>query len=358
VLPPLEQNVLRLQRDVQVDTELYTNLLNTREQLKLVKAGKTGNVRLVDTAEVPEEPVWPKPMLILASSLFLGFFAGIAAALTRQHLFDAIDDPYEVEVRTGLPVYATIPYSREEAKLTRARRRSESRDLILASESNVDLAVESLRNFRMALEFTMPQARNRVVLITGPTPGIGKSFVSLNLAAIIGASGKRVLLVDADMRRGFLHRQMGGDRGPGLSDLIEGTLRADEVIRATRFPGVDFLPTGKQVRSPSDIFSHANAELLLMDLAAKYDIVLLDGPPVLSAVDASLLASLSGSTFLVARQGVTGVGELLESVRQLAKIGLSARGVIVNGLRQRPGRYSYGYGRYRYSEHIYKPYQR
>jgi tyrosine-protein kinase Etk/Wzc len=204
----------------------------------------------------------------------------------------------------------------------------------------------------------MREARNRAVLITGPTPGIGKSFVALNLAAVLGASGKRVLLVDADIRRGFLHRCLGGDRGPGLSDVIEGTQRADAAIRSTQLPCVDFLATGRFVRSPSDLLSHPSARTLLAQLNTQYDIVLLDGPPILPAADACRLAALAGTTFLVARQGVTGVGEMRESVRQLTKIGLPVSGVIVNAMRLRPGHYSYGYGGYRYAGYIYKPYDK
>lgn len=358
MLPPLEQNVLRLQRDVQVGSELDSTLRNTLEQLKLIKAGKVGNVRLVDPAAATDTPVRPKRALIILASLMFGVFAGVVGALTRQRLFDAIDDPYEVELRTDLPVYASVPYSRQEAKLEHSRRRPDAQGLVLAGESGVDPAIESLRGFHSALEFTMSAARNHVVLITGPTPGIGKSFVALNLAAVVGAAGKRVLLVDSDMRRGFLHRHLGGDRGPGLADLIQGMLPAEEVIRATRFPGVDFIACGRLNGSSNDLLSNARMEALMNKIGAGYDVVLLDGPPVLSTADALRLASVAGTTFMVARQGITGIGELRESARQLEKIGLPVRGVIVNGLRMRPGRFSYGYGRYRYASYIYKPYER
>ncbi|MCC8391855.1 AAA family ATPase [Paraburkholderia sp. MMS20-SJTR3] len=356
-LPPLEQNVLRMQRDVQVGTELDTTLRNTLEQLKLIKAGKAGNVRVVDGAVAPDTPVRPKPLLIITAALMLGLFVGVVIALVRQRLFDAIDDPYEVELRTGLPVFASVPFSRQEEKFANSRRHSPSQSLVLAGEAVIDPAIESLRGFRTALEFTMTKARNRVVLVTGPTPGIGKSFVALNLAAVIGATGKRVLIVDADLRRGFLHRHLGGDRGPGLSDLIQGTQPAEELIRATRFPGVDFLASGRPVASPSDLLSNPRLEALVRQVASNYDVVLLDGPPVLLASDAMRLACVAGTTFFVARQGVTGIGELRESVRQMQKVGLPVRGVIMNGLRMRPGRYSYGYGRYRHASYIYKPYE-
>ena len=355
-LPPLEQDVLRLQRDVQVNTDLYTSLLNTQEQLRLVKAGKVGNVRLVDTAAVPEDPIRPKRPLVIAGALLMGLFIGVSVALTRRKLFDAIDDPHEIERLTGLSVYATVPHSRHEEMLTRTRRASPAKGLILAGSANADPAIESLRSFRTALEFTMHEARNRLVLITGPTPGIGKSFISLNLAAVVGASGKRVLLVDADLRKGFLHRHIGVERGPGLSELVLGTHRADEVVQTNVLPGVDFISRGSYVPNPSEVLSHANLHVLFTRLAAGYEVVLCDAPPILPVAETTELARLAGTMFLVARQGVTGIGEIRESARRLSQIGVEIRGVIFNGLRLRPGRYGYGYGRYRYSSYNYEPY--
>lgn len=353
MLPPLEQEVLRLQRDVAVGAGLYTTLLNTSEQLKLVKAGKAGNVHLIDIPAVPEERIRPKPARIIAASLVLGLFLGILTSLARVLVFDAIDDPHEVELRTGLAVLASVAYSRRQEKLDGIRRRSGMKGVPLVNDSKVDRAIEDLRGLRAALEFAMQKARNRVVLITGPTPGVGKSFIALNLAAVIGASGKRVLLVDADMRRGTLHCYMGGDRGPGLSDLIQGMSHSEEVIRSTALAGVDFLPVGSAIPNPGDALSRPDLQALAIELTAAYDVVLLDAPPVLSAPDASQLACSSGTTLLVARQGVTGLGELRESIRRFAKLGLAVRGVIVNGQRLRPGRYSYDYGRYRYSNQTY-----
>ncbi|SAK49610.1 exopolysaccharide transport family protein [Caballeronia temeraria] len=353
LLPPLEQDVLRLQRDVTVGAGLYATLSSTLEELKLVKAGKAGNVRLIDSPAVPEDRVRPRPLRIIAASLVLGLFVGIMTSLARLLMFDAIDDPHEVELRTGLPVYASVPYSRLEEKLAR-RRRAGTESVILAQESKADHAIESLRGLRATLEFAMLNARNRMVLISGPTPGVGMSFIALNLAAIMGAAGKRVLLVDADMRRGLLHRHVGGERGPGLSDLIQGASCADDLIRSTALAGVDFLPVGSVVSNPSDVLSTHNLQALASQLSAAYDVVLLDAPPVLSVPDASQLASLSGTTLLVARQGMTGLGELRESIRRFAKLGVTVRGVIVNGQRLRPGRYSYDYGRYRYSNYTYK----
>ncbi|WP_061145213.1 GNVR domain-containing protein [Caballeronia arvi] len=353
-LPPLEQNLFRLQRDVQVNTELYTALLNTLEQLRLVKAGKVGNARLVDAAAVPERPIWPKRTPVILFSLLVGLFFGIAVALIRRQLFDAVNDPNEIEETIGLPVYASVPYSRQEARLARKNRSVPSHSVILANAAHTDPAIESLRGFRTALEFALHDAPNNIVLISGPTSGIGKSFIALNLAAVLGASGKRVLLVDADLYRGHLHSHIGVNRGPGFSDLIRGMREPNEVIRRNALDGVDFISAGTSVPNVSDLLSGQKLEAALKRLSAAYDIVLCDAPPVLPAPAAAQLANSAGTTFLVARQGVTGIGELREAVRKLERAGSSVRGVVVNSLQLRPGRCSYGYGRYRYAADTYE----
>lgn len=350
-LPPVEQDVLRLQRDVQVGTELYTNLLNTQEQLRLVKAGKVGNVRLVDTAAVPEEPVRPKRLLVIVGSAAFGLLIGATVAFSRRRMFDSIDDPIEVEHVCGVPVYATVPYSRQEASLTRLRRvaNSPSRELILANNATMDPALESLRSFRTALEFAMTDVPNRMVFITGPTPSIGKSFISLNLAAVLGSAGKRVLLVDADLRRSGLQRTVPVGPGAGLVELLQGTHRAEDVLHREILKGVDFIGTGSVQINASDALFDSDLRAILSKLGATYDVIVCDGPPILAVPDAAQLAGHAGVTFLVVRQGVTKHGEIKESIRRLRHVGVSPHGLIFNGLSVRPGRYAYGYGRYRHN---------
>ncbi|SPB15371.1 tyrosine-protein kinase involved in EPS biosynthesis [Caballeronia novacaledonica] len=353
-LPPMEQDMLRLQRDVQVNSTLYTSLLNTFEQLRVVKAGKLGNARLVDSAVVPDQPFWPKPTLVMVVASLFGLLSGIAIALTRKQLFDAVNEPSEIEENIGLPVYATVPYSPHEARLTKAIRTPQSKGGLLATSSVIDPAIESIRGFRTAVDHALTNARNRVVLITGPTPGIGKSFITVNLAAILGAAGKRVLLVDADLHRGDLHRHFAIKPGLGLSDLLYGSCTPQNVIHLDVCPGVDFVSSGTQFPSPSDLFARPKAHSVIERLGAGYDVVLLDAAPILPTDAALQLASLAATTFLVAQQGVTGVGELRESMRRLERIGLSVHGVVVNGMKLRSGRRSYGYGRYRYSAESYE----
>ncbi|WP_124094163.1 GNVR domain-containing protein [Burkholderia gladioli] len=354
-LPPIEQEVLRLQRDVQVGTELYTNLLNTQEQLRLVKAGKVGNVRLVDSAAVPELPVRPKRALVIGGSLVLGLMIGMGIAFGRRRMFDSIEDPGEVERFAALPVYASIPHSREEVSLTRLRRvaATPSRELILANRAALDPALESLRSFRTALDFAMADLRNRVVFITGPTPGIGKSFIALNLAAVLGGAGKRVLLVDTDMRRSGMNRIIQAERGAGFLELLRGTHELAQVVRPEVLKGVDYISPGSHAENASDELFDADLRAIFAAMSAAYDIVICDGAPILPVPDAVQLAGYAGVSFVVVRQGVTKRGEIRESLRRLRQVGVAPRGLIFNGLRPRPGNYAYGYGQYRYARSNY-----
>ncbi|WP_260858489.1 GNVR domain-containing protein [Paraburkholderia sp. BCC1885] len=349
-LPPMEQNLLRLQREVQVDTNLYTNLLNTREQLRLLKAGKVSNVRLVDTAIVPDRPIRPKRSLAVAGSLMTGLFVGVALVLIKRKLVDGVAAQDEIEAGTGLAVYATVPRSKTQEMLTRKLSGNTVLNLVLARASSGDAAIESLRSFRSALEFALLDATNRIVLLAGPTPIVGKSFVSVNLATLIGASGQRVLLVDADLRRGTLHQYLGVPCSPGLTNIVTRGRTFEDAVHRNILPGVDFLANGGYVQNASEILKHRNFLAFATQADSDYDVVLIDAPPVLPVADSGIVASVAGMVFLVARHGVTTVEELRESTRRFEQIGVSVRGVIFNDVASRPGRYGTGYDAYKYPD--------
>ncbi|CAG4898757.1 polysaccharide biosynthesis tyrosine autokinase [Paraburkholderia saeva] len=343
-LPILEQGVLQLQRDVQVDTDLYTNLLNTRQQLTLVRAGKVGNVRLIDPATQPESPIQPRRGVAVGGSLLAGLLLGVGLAVFRRRVIGAVEDPQEIEVSTGLMVYATVPRSRL-ASYTRRDGPEKSKDsLVLTHAFTHDAAIESLRTFRTTLQFSLLDAPNRVVLITGPTAGIGKSFVSANLATLAGASNRRVLLIDADLRKGLLHQHFRLDRTEGLSEVVVGTHRFEDVLHRNVSPGLDFLSTGGMALNPSELLLQPELAELVERVASRYDMVVIDGPPLLLVADALVLGRMAGTVFMVARQGVTTVPEIGESARRLAQADVEIRGVIFNDFRGGPGRYGYAYG--------------
>jgi tyrosine-protein kinase Etk/Wzc len=343
-LPTVEQGVLQLQRDVAVDTALYTNLLNTRQQMVLARASKTGTVRIVDTAKVAEQPIGPHRAVAAVSLLLMGLLAGAAIVIARQRVVGTIGNAEEIEWATGLPVFATVPHS---AIAAAAQGRAECGRRVphmsMATVGAQDAALESLRNFRASLQLSMPAASNPVVLISGPTTGVGKSFVAANIASLVGAAKRRVLLIDADLRKGSLHDWFRYSRAPGLSDVVAGTHTLDEAIKRDASPGLDFIAMGNVVADPGELLLQPALADLIEQVASRYDMVVLDGPPLLPVADALVLGRLAGTVFLVARSGVTTLTELDESARRLEHAHIDVRGVILNDYTGAPGRYDYGY---------------
>lgn len=355
-LPNTEQDLLRLTRDVKVNGELYLNLLNSAQQLRLVKEGKIGNVRVVDAPVVPEKPVKPKRAQILAISLVLGLLLGMGLAFLRNSLRPGIRDAADIESATGLHVFATVPQSLEQVNLAKLIKSHAPGNHLLAVVHPQDPAIESLRSLRTALQFAMLDARNNVVLLTGPTPGIGKSFTSSNFAAVLAAGGKRVLLIDADMRKGHIHQFFGLQRGHGLSELIAGTRTLGDVVHRNVAPHLDIVTTGTLPPNAGELLLSPSMVQLLQTASAQYDLVLIDTPPVLAVSDTQVLAPYAGTVFLLARADVTALGELLESTKRLGQAGVPVKGVVFNGLdtsRQRYGGYGYKYSRYRYTNYQY-----
>jgi tyrosine-protein kinase Etk/Wzc len=324
--------------------------------LRLVKEGKVGNVRVVDAPVVPERSIKPQRAQILAISGVLGLLLGMGLAFLRNSLRPGIKEPADIESATGLHVFATVPHSVEQDKLSKLIKGQVQGTHLLAVTHPDDPGVESLRSLRTALQFGMLDARNNIVLFTGPTPGIGKSFTSANFAAVLGAGGKRVLLIDADMRKGHLHQFFGLKRGHGLSELITGTRELASVVHSSVAPNLDLITTGTMPPNPGELLMSPVTVQLLEGLSAQYDLVLIDTPPVLAVSDTQVLASHAGTVFLVARAEVTALGELQESTKRLAQTGVPVKGVVFNDLdtsRQRYGGYGYKYSRYRYTNYQY-----
>ena len=354
-LPLVEQDVLRLTRDVKINTDLYTALLNSAQQLRLVKAGKVGNARLIDAATVPKRAVKPDRFTIVAIAVLLGLFLGVISAFVRKSLFGGISDAHEIEQQLGLTVYANIPHSKEQEALDKKIKNKTGGNYVLAQVNSQDTAIESLRSFRTALHFSMLDSKNNIVLITGPTPGMGKSFVSVNFAAVLALSGKKVLLVDADLRKGHLNQYFGLPRENGLSELVAGSCTLAQVLRKDVIENVDFISTGALPRNPSELLAHKNVASLLQDLSASYDYVLIDTPPVLAVSDTLSIGRCAGTTFMVARAGIATISQLKESVKLCNHNGIAVKGVVFNDIVWRPGNYNYGGygGKYRYVQYKY-----
>jgi tyrosine-protein kinase Etk/Wzc len=344
-LPFLEGKLLRLNRDMKVNAELYAALLNSAQQLRLMKAGKVSNVRLIDAPMLTDQPARPNRAKIIGISALLGLFLGIAIAFLRKAFQSGIENPQKIEHILGARVvYATIPHSQLQAKLgDKSIPRSQALP-ILATADPQDIAIESLRSFRTALLFSMPQARNNIFLLSSPTRDLGKSFISVNFAAVMASSGKRVLLIDADFREGHLHRYFNKERRNGLSETIANLSILKQAIHHNVLPNLDFLSTGKLPPNPSEYLLHPNFGSILQILSSEYDFIFLDPPPVLAVSDALTIGSHAGTVFMLVRADVTTENEILESIKRLSHAGISPQGVVFNDLKLRAHQVAkYGY---------------
>jgi len=341
--PAVEQDFLRMTRDMKVDNELYASLLNSSQQLQLVMEGKVGNVRIVDAAAIPLDPIRPHVMSLTIVAGLLGLLTGLVLAFLRNSLRRGIKHPIEIEQHAGLRVFSTIPFSQIQAKQTQKTGGRFIGRNILATTSPDEPAIENLRSLRTALQFAMLDVATPVVLMTGPTPGSGKSFISSNLAAVLGAANKKVLLVDADLRKGHLHQYFGLAKGSGFSDVLSGNVKLEDALHRKITPNVDFLAAGTVPSNPAELLMNEATQQLLQLAATYYDLVIVCSAPVLSVSDAAILAPMVGAVFLVARADDTSLGELHESGKRLSQNGAVVKGVIFNGLNTTRSRYSRDY---------------
>jgi tyrosine-protein kinase Etk/Wzc len=341
-LPAIEQDVLRATRDMKVNTELYTNLLSTAQQLRQVSASRLGGARLLDTAAVPIRPVGPSSAAVISFAALLGTMLGIAAAVVKKKIRGEVPDPFTVESSLGVPVTATIPHSPLQKNLYAQLRGKKKKISVLPHVAPDDDAVEGLRGFRTVLQYGMADCENNIIVITGPAPAVGKSFVSANVANVVASIDKKVLLIDGDMRTGYLHRYFGLERGVGLSELITGQSTVDQALHKEVVKNVDFISTGTLPKTPAELLAKESFVALLHSLASRYDFVLIDTAPVLAFTDAMVIAPHAGAIYNVVRDGVSTVNEIEETVRRLTQAGGKVTGTIFNDMKGRAA-YRYGY---------------
>jgi tyrosine-protein kinase Etk/Wzc len=350
-LPSTQQELLSLIRDVEVNAELYTSLLSTSQELRVVKAGTVGNVRVIDYAVTPTSPVKPNRSRIVLLSLLIGAFVGVATAFAKKALRSGVEDPDMIERRISIPVYATISHSRRQDRLFSNLKAEKAERAILAVDKPDDSAIESLRNLRTALHFGMLNVKNNCIMIAGPSPGVGKSFISVNLGVVLASNEKKVLLIDGDLRRGHLNEYLGIERENGLSEFISGEVPADEVLHQTSIPGLTLVPTGALPPNPAELLLHHRFSDLLSTLMPLYDHVLIDSPPILAVTDAAIIGQMVGGTLMVLKAGAHPMGEIELAVKRLKQSDVNLRGILFNDLKASSSRY--GAGKYNY-QYAYK----
>ncbi|OPH54087.1 polysaccharide biosynthesis tyrosine autokinase [Vibrio campbellii] len=347
-LPKTQREVLRMTRDVEVNQQIYIQLLNKVQELNIIKAGTVGNVRIIDSAQSYAIPVKPKKPLIVVLATLLGGMVAVAFVLVKTAFHRGVTSPDEIE-QTGVSVYASIPKSVQQLEVANKLKRKGNKDLLLLAEENpADLSIEALRGLRTSLHFAMMEAKNNVLMISGPAPSIGKTFVSTNFAAVAAKTGQKVLLVDADMRKGYLQQCFCLTADNGLSDFLSGKIGQETVIKQTKVENLDVITRGQVPPNPSELLMHPRFAEFVEKASQEYDLVIIDTPPVLAVTDPSIVGAIAGTTLMVARFDQTTSKELEVARSRFEQSGVEVKGVILNAIEKKAAS-SYGYGYYNYA---------
>jgi tyrosine-protein kinase Etk/Wzc len=357
-LPDTQKKILRLKRDFEVNQAIFVALKNKRQELSILKASTVGNVRILDKAEVMPKAVAPKKGLIMVLAILLGGILGILIVAAKNFLRAGVSDP-KVFSDNGLMVHATIPHTDNEGTIETNKRSllgyfkskaklKKTSYTLLAKDHPADLAIEALRSLRTSLHFSMLDASNNVVMISSASPGAGKSFISSNLAAVIAQTNQRVLVVDADMRKGYLHKRFNYEPEGGLSEVLAGTIEAKQAIKTTKIEGMDVITRGAIPSNPSELLMSAQFPALLAELESMYDLVIFDTPPILAVTDASIVGTYCGTSIMVARYESCTLREVNAANHRFDLGGVDIKGIVFNAVEKKASYYYYDYGYYNY----------
>ncbi|AZP88607.1 TPA: polysaccharide biosynthesis tyrosine autokinase [Klebsiella pneumoniae] len=349
-MPSTQQEVLRLSRDVESGRAVYLQLLNRQQELNIAKSSAIGNVRIVDDAVTEPNPVKPKKILIIIIGTILGAFISIGIVLLRMFLLRGIESPEQLE-EAGINVYASVPVAEwYKANLVKGNNKRKEPESLLAIENPADLAIEAIRSLRTSLHFAMMEAKNNILMISGASPNAGKTFISTNLAATMASSGKKVLFIDADLRKGYVHKILGSNNDNGLSDYLSGRVSLEKVITTVTKGNFDYIPRGQVPPNPAELLMHPRFNELISQVSKLYDLVIIDTPPILAVTDAAIIGRYVGTTLLVARFEINTTKEILVSIKRFEQSGVNVKGCILNGMvRKASSYYGYGYNHYGYA---------
>jgi len=319
----------RLRRDVTIAENLYTTLQQRYEEARLAEVSSIPDVRLLDRAVPAEEPLKNRAMMVFLGGLFGGLGASVGLSILLDRFDRRVRYPEQVTVDMGLSILGTLPRFAKSAWMAK-------------SEAEVQV-VEALRSIRLNLSHAYGAAGPLVITITSPGSGDGKSFLSSNLAVSFAEAGHRVLLIDADIRRGSLHRVLGTNRKPGLVDFLAGRASRDEVVQTTSIKGVEVIGCGSRKMAGPELLASGTMSQLLISLRNSYGVILIDTAPLGAGVDPLVLGTLTGNIVLVLRTGVSDREFTMAKLAAMSRLPIRVLGAVLNDVKPEGG---YGYYSY------------
>lgn len=336
-LPNTQQQIVRLTRDVESEQAIYNQLVAKQQELSVLNSGITADVRIIDSAESQPNAVAPKKALILVLAALLGFIVGCAYVIAREFFNNKIKGTEDIDA-LGINVYATIPFSSYEKKLI-----AEGNKHPLALENPADTTVEAIRSLRTSVYFSVMNQGNNLVMVTSASPGVGKSFVTSNMAVVLANAGKKVLLIDTDLRKGRIYKAFGLSNKLGLSDYLSQSDTSQPNIHSNVIENLDVICRGKNVTHSSELLMSERFKRLLDTVKGQYDIVVIDTAPILAITDSAIIGKYVGTSLLIAYYGVNTVKDIELSLKRFKQNDIEITGVILNGIDAKSDDYNYVY---------------
>lgn len=332
----IQYNILK--REVETNRQLFEGLLQRLKEVGVAGGVGTNNISVVDRAEVPSYPHTPNPRRNLMIAIFLGLFGGVSLAFLFEHLDDTVKHSEDMEQQLGLPVLGLIPDTRTD----------DGRKL---HHENLDVRshfAEAYRSLRTALQFSTADGMPRVLMVTSTSMGEGKSTTALSLAMQVAQMGKKVLLIDGDLRKASLHGTLELSNELGLTNYLAGDAKPVDITQATEVPNLFVVTSGPLPPNPAELVSSTKMVSLLSLAAEKFDQVIIDGPPVLGLADAPLLGSIADATVMVVESGSTRRDFARGAIKRLLGTRTHLLGGVLTKVQARGQSYDY------YSSHYYQ----
>jgi succinoglycan biosynthesis transport protein ExoP len=338
--------------------KLYEDLYTKLQEANVSAGIKATNITIVDPARSQSDPVRPKPVGYMAIGLLFGIFVGLSTAFTADNLDRTVTTPLEVEEITGKPVIGVIPTFGEPVRtygaqlLTDSRKAATKRlpisnSVWMLSDPNSG-AAEACRALRTSIMLSRTGGGPRIILVTSCIPGEGKTTLTMDLAVAFAQHNKKVIVIEADMRRPRIKHVVDVPSKAGLSNVLAGSLTSDEaILHGVHVAMLDVLPAGPRPPMPSEILGSAAFDELLEELRLQYDIVLIDSPPALLVTDAVAMSAKTDAVLWVAQAGVITRPQLARAAELIERNRIPVIGFVVNRMDSRSAGYGYEYyGRY------------
>ena len=339
-----------LQRDADADRELLETYINRAKEIASQQKAQEPDARVISRATLPDEPTYPRRELIFGVALVGALLAGSLAVFGLEQLDNTFRSSEQIEDLIGLPALGLVP-----AITGLDKRYGAPQDYVLDNPNSP--FGEAVRSLRTAMLLTSMGAPPKTVLLTSSIPGEGKTSMAMCLARVHARSGRRTLIVDCDVRRPRLHELTGVANQAGLSDVLLQDRELNEVVHTDERSGAHFVTAGGPVPDPAALLASDRMRRLLKDVASRYDLVIVDSPPVLSVSDARVLSQMVDKTVFLVHWGSTRRHDVMMGVKQLVEAGADMAGLVLSRVNVRKhARYSYSDSGYYYDDKYTKYY--